>query len=91
MIVDVVVQNETGDNASVEDAQRWQDARGIPDWTVLAGGQDGWVDVWGNASSDTYIQHSYTVIDREGRVAWHDSGFTPTRHQDIIDALNAVP
>lgn len=87
MIVDIVVQNENGEDASIEDAQRWQEERSIEDWTVLAGGQSGWVDVWGNPDSDTYIQHTYTVLDRDGRVTWHATGFSPTRHEDIIDAL----
>jgi hypothetical protein len=90
VIVDVVVENESGDNSSVKDAQRWQDARGIEDWTVLANGKEGWVEVWGNEGSDTYIQHSYTVLDREGRVHWHATGFGGTRYQDIIDAVGEL-
>lgn len=91
MIVNVVVQNETGGNASVEDAQRWQDARGTDDWVVLAHGQEGWVEEWGNEGSTTYTQHSYTVLDRDGFVAWHETGFTGGRAQDIIDAVEALP
>ncbi len=84
------MQNESGDNASVEDAQRWQDARGIEDWVVLAEGEEGWVDVWGNPDSETYTQHSYTIVDRDGRVFWHESGFSGTRYQEIIDALGEL-
>ncbi len=91
VIVDVVVQNENGDGASVEDAARWQDDRGISDWVVLAAGDTDWVDIWGNPDSDTYVQHSYTVIGRDGRVAWHATGYTGTRHEDIIEALADVP
>lgn len=41
---------------------------------VLADPDGDWLKVWGgNGGTD---QHSYTVVDSEGRVSWHKEGNT---------------
>jgi len=86
------VQNETGANASVSDAQRWADQRGIVGWDVLADGEEGWVDPWGIPNAGLFVQHSYTVVDGEGLVVWRDEGNTSGSAQAavVIEALEAL-
>jgi hypothetical protein len=96
--VDVVVQNETGANASVEDAQRWADDQGITpqrgsvSWDVLGNGEEGWVNPWGVPSANLFNQHSYTLVDAEGVVVWRDEGNSSGGDQAdvVIEAIEAA-
>lgn len=90
VVLDVVVEDEDGNAADVSDAERWRDAYGLS-FTVLADAQGDWVDTWGNASSSYFNQHSNTIIDSTGRVAWHEEGWNPRRVDEIAEALEAVP
>lgn len=90
VVLNVVVEDERGNMAELDDAERWKTAFEL-DFTVLADTQGDWVSVWGNSGSSTFNQHSYTIIDSSGRVAWHQDGWTGTTDEAIIQALEGVP
>ena len=87
-VVNVVVEDELGAPADADAAQRWVDDYDLR-WIV--GADIDWVDTWGNENDDvTYIQHSYTIIGSDGRVAWRRDGWTNSTHHEIIEALDDV-
>jgi peroxiredoxin len=89
VVLDVVVENSDGEPASVADAQLWRDSLEI-DFTVLADSDEQWVDAWGNGGSRRFVQHSYTVVGTDGRVAWHDEGHSSGSVDAIIEAAEAA-
>lgn len=83
VVLNVVVEDDAAQPATVADAATWRDAFGM-DFTVLADEEGEWVETWGNVD-DTRVwsQHSYTVMDETGRVTWREDGHTG----DTLDAM----
>ncbi len=68
-------------------AQRWVDSYDLT-WVTVAATNGDWVQAWGNSNdSTTFIQHSYTIIGTNGRVAWRRDGYTTATADDIIAAF----
>ncbi|MEO0600573.1 MAG: hypothetical protein AAF211_04000 [Myxococcota bacterium] len=84
-MLNVVVEGVTRVPATVDDAVRWRDQFSLG-WDVLADTDEEWVTVWGDASSRTFSQHSYTVIDRDGRVVWNDFG----EDRNVVGGIDAA-
>jgi len=86
----VVVEDENAEWADVEAAQRWVDSYDLT-WVTVAATNGDWVQAWGNVNdSDTFIQHSYTIVGSDGRVAWRRDGYNGATADDIIEAVGAV-
>ena len=89
-VVDVVVEDEFSEWADAEAAARWAEDYSLR-WITVAATNGDWVDAWGNVNdSATFIQHSYTIINSDGRVAWRRDGHTSTTADDLIEALVGV-
>jgi hypothetical protein len=89
-IVDVVTQEESGNQPDAAAAQRWVDEFGLT-WVTVADVDGDWLADWGNANDpDTFTQHSYTIIGSDGRVAWRRDGNDGSTDEDIIEALSTI-
>lgn len=88
-VLNVIVQGVSGAPGTVEDAATWRDQFDLP-WEVLADSDEAFADEWGDPNSRTYNQHTYTVIDREGRVTWHDFGEDDNVVPSIAAAIDAI-
>lgn len=89
-VINVIVEGVTRAPADVADAAAWRDQFGLRAWDVLADSDEEWVTVWGDGSSRSYQQHSYTVLDREGRVVWSDRGEDPNVVDGIAAAIDTI-
>lgn len=86
-MVDVVVEDELGAWADAEAAARWVEDWSLR-WVTVAATNGDWVQAWGNVNdSETFLQHSYTIVNSNGTVAWRRDGFTSATADDIIEAL----
>lgn len=83
----MVVEGQSGDPASVEDAAAWRDAYGLT-FEVLADSEQAWVQSWGDPAGGGYSQHSYTVVNSDGTVSWRKTGSATV--QDIAAAVGAA-
>ncbi len=88
-VLNVIVQGVTSEPGTVQDAMAWRDQFDLP-FDVLADSDETWADAWGDPSTRTYTQHSYTVLDREGRVAWHDFGEDGDVVPTIAETVDAI-
>lgn len=84
-VLNIVVEDVSRNPAEVEDAAAWRDQFDLP-WEVLADTDETWVTVWGDATSRSFAQHSYTVLDRQGRVVWQDFG----EDDDVVPSIAAA-
>lgn len=88
MVIDVVVEDGDHNTAELSDAEEWKSTFDLS-FEVVADEQGEWVDLWGT-DDETFNQHSYTVVDSMGRIAWRADGFTAERVEDIIEAAEAA-
>ena len=89
VVLDVLVEDLDGRPASVEDAAAWRDAFGLS-FDVLADSDRIWVRRWGDPDGGPYDQHSYTVLNSDGTVAWHRAGFGRDVLIDIVREVEAA-
>lgn len=70
-MLNVLVEDQSFQPADVADADAWRRRLDlvIP---VLADSELRWAAVWGNAQSDFYVQHSYTLVGADGIVIWRE-------------------
>ncbi len=86
----MVVEDEYAEWADVAAAERWVADYGLT-WVTVAATNGDWVQAWGNVNdSDTFIQHSYTIVGSDGRVAWRRDGYSSATADDIIEAVGVV-
>ena len=86
----MVVEDEYAEWADVEAAQRWVESYDLT-WVTVAATNGDWVQAWGNVNdSNTYIQHSYTIVGSDGRVAWRRDGNTSATADDIIEVVAEI-
>lgn len=68
---DVVLMSVAVDLETGEEAQSFVDAYSLTSM-IFADPGEVWLDAWGDRGS----QHTYTIIDSTGHVAWHKTGTT---------------
>lgn len=73
-ILNVLVEDVDGQPADRADAVLWRDTYGLG-FDVLPDPEGIWVEEWGDHDGLDWVQHSYTLVDADGRVAWHHNGF----------------
>lgn len=88
-LVNVVVQDSSHQPASIETAQSYAEFMEITDWTVLADPTYEWIQVWGDPD-DSKPQQTYTVINTEGRVVYHDTHASGTTVTAIISNVESA-
>jgi glycerophosphoryl diester phosphodiesterase len=70
-------------------AAEWADEFGLT-WHVVADTTGSWMEKWGGA--DGTSQHSYTVLDEDGRVTWMRNDGSSESGAVIAEAIdNAFP
>ncbi|MEN0067504.1 MAG: hypothetical protein AAGA48_35560 [Myxococcota bacterium] len=89
-VLNIIVEGVSRAPGEVEDAAAWRDQFDLR-WEVLADTDEEWVMTWGDPGSRTYSQHSYTVLDRQGRVTWQDFGEDANVVSSIAAAVDAIP
>lgn len=82
VILNVMVEDTGGQPAQVEHAAQWRDQFGLG-FEVLADSDETWVNTWGDDGSRNFNQHSYTVLNADLTVAWHELG----QSSGTLDAL----
>ena len=87
VVINVVTHDFNHQIATEETAKSWQDALGLS-WIVLADVDGEWMAKWGG--DDGSSQHSYTVLDAEGRVSWKRHDGLSEDVSVIIDAIEAA-
>lgn len=85
----MVVEDIEGRPAQVDDAAAWREAFGLS-FDVLADTERQWVRRWGYREGGPYDQHSYTVLNSDGTVAWHRSGFGREVLIEIVREVEAA-
>lgn len=89
-VVDVVVMDESGEWADRAAAARWAEDHGLR-WVTVAATDGAWVEAWGNSNdSDTFIQHSCTILRSDGRVGWRRDGYSDATSDDLVEALAGI-
>jgi hypothetical protein len=71
------------EDATASDARAWEDGNGLS-FPVLADTDGSWVRDWGAMGGIS--QHSYTVVDSEGKVSWRKDDGNSTS----LDALRSA-
>lgn len=74
----VIADNNRGD-ISVEEAATFKEGLGVS-YTVLADVNGEWFDGWGET------RHSYTVIDSDGTIVFHQLRSSGGLVDDLVDA-----
>ena len=87
MVINVIVFDIDGQIATEETAEEWADVLGL-DWIVLADIAGEWMTSWGGDGGRS--QHSYTVLDAEGKVSWKQHDGNGGSVNEIIDELDAA-
>lgn len=82
VILDVVVQNPDYETPMVSDAADFVDAFDLS-MTVVADVDGTWWDAWGPS------RHSFTVIDSNGTVTWHQQGSQAAVDRMVEEVLAA--
>lgn len=81
----VVTQDSSGANAGAESAARVTEELDLT-WTVLGDQEGAWLDTWG-ASGNGAPQHSYALIDENGRLLWRRADGGKTSVEEVQAAL----
>ncbi len=84
----MVSQDATGLNADAESAARVTDELGLT-WTVLGDYEAAWIAAWG-ADDDNVPQHSYTLVDAEGRLLWRLADGAKTSVEEVESVVNSA-
>ncbi|MCP4805747.1 MAG: hypothetical protein GY913_35755 [Proteobacteria bacterium] len=88
-LVNVVVQDNSHQPASIETARSYAEFMEITDWTVLADPTYEWIQVWGDPD-DSKPQQTYTVINTAGRVVYHGAHASGTTVTAIISNVESA-
>ena len=88
-VLNVLVEDITGQPADIDDAQAWRDQYDLS-FDVLADTDEEWAVSWGDPAGGNYVQHSYTVVNSDGTVAWHADGNSGSTTAAVIDAAEAA-
>ncbi len=86
-MLNVITFDLDGQIATEETAASWQDELGLS-WLVVADVAGEWMAKWGGDNGRS--QHSYTVLDAEGRVSWKRHDGSSEDVSVIIDAIEAA-
>ena len=81
----VVTQDSSGANAGAESAARVTEEMGLT-FTVLGDHEGAWLDTWG-ASGNGAPQHSYALVDEDGRLQWRRADGDKTSVEEVQAAL----
>lgn len=87
VVFNVLTQQNDGSPAEQENAANWHDGLELS-FDVLADYEGAWQFYWGGAYGTS--QHSYTVIDSSGKIAWRVDTGQQAALDDIIAAAEAA-
>ncbi len=79
----VVIEDNNRSNISLEEAASFKGGLDLS-FTVLADVDGDWFDGWGET------RHSYTVIDSNGTIVWHELRNSGRLVDDLVDAALAA-
>lgn len=82
-VLNVMIENTQGNLTDSADAMDFKSSLGF-EWEVLADPEGAWVSDWG------MVQHSYTVLNSDGTVAWRRVDGGSPKAADIAEAIEAA-
>ena len=88
MVINVLVFDAVGQIATPDTAAEWTDVLGLEEFVVLADIAGEWMISWGGDGGRS--QHSYTILDAEGKVSWKQNDGNGGSMSEIIDELDAA-
>ena len=88
MVINVLVFDAVGQIATPDTAAEWTDVLGLDEFVVLADIAGEWMLSWGGDGGRS--QHSFTVLDAEGKVSWKQHDGNGGSIGEIIDELDAA-
>lgn len=89
-VLNVVVEDAFAQSATIDSANAWRDEFGLR-WEVLADEDRQWIGVWADRADPVFIQHSYTLIDRDGTIVWFSRGQEDDTLNEIDEQVAALP
>ena len=88
MVINVLVFDAAGQIATPDTAAEWTDVLGLEEFVILADISGEWMTSWGGDGGRS--QHSYTILDAEGKVSWKQHDGNGGSMGEIIDELDAA-